>query len=56
MSDNNKVALTIQNWGYGDNKPGDRVEVEAAEARMLINSGHATPANKTSAAAVDPTT
>ena len=55
MADTVKLTLSAHHQGK---KPGDSIEVEAAEAKRLINAGTATPATVSAAKAVgaDPDT
>lgn len=55
MADTVKLTLTAHRQGA---KPGDRIEVDAAEAKRLIRAGTARPATVTAAKSVgaDPDT
>jgi hypothetical protein len=55
VADTVKLTLSAHHQGQ---KPGDSIEVDAVEARRLVNAGVATPTTKTAAKAVgvDPDT
>lgn len=47
-----KVSVEFTAFGYGDHKPGDRADLDPAEAKKVIRSGHAVAAKVSDAKAV----